>query len=190
MAERQVTIDNNTYKLDDLFFVIGTQNPLDLAGTYPLPLVQLDRFLLKLPMGYVDANTELEIIKTSAEIENKSKVVNPVVSRNDIVNAQKQINEINLSEDLLKAIVNIVQDSRENQQLIHGASTRAAIMLKKAVAAWALVNGRDYANEDDLKYIAPFVLKHRFKFAPGLDGSEVFSDIIKPHIEKLVRAGI
>ena len=95
MAERQVTIDNNTYKLDDLFFVIGTQNPLDLAGTYPLPLVQLDRFLLKLPMGYVDADTELEIIKTSAEIESKSRVVNPVVSRNDIVNAQKQINEIN-----------------------------------------------------------------------------------------------
>ena len=189
MAERQVTIDNNTYKLDDLFFVIGTQNPLDLAGTYPLPLVQLDRFLLKLPMGYVDAETELEIIKTSAEIESKSRVVNPVVSRSDIVNAQKQINEINLSEDLLKAIVNIVQDSRDNQQLIHGASTRAAIMLKKAVAAWALVNGRDYANEDDLKYISPFVLKHRFKFAPGIDGSEVFSDIIKPHIEELIRAG-
>ena len=62
-------------------------------------------------------------------------------------------------------------------------------MLKKAVAAWALVNGRDYANEDDLKYISPFVLKHRFKFAPGIDGSEVFSDIIKPHIEELIRAG-
>ncbi len=192
MAERQVTIDNNTYKLDDLFFVIGTQNPLDLAGTYPLPLVQLDRFLLKIPMGYVDAETELEIIKSSAQIEKKSKQVEHAVSRKDVIAAQNQINEVNLSENLLQAIIDIVQGSRNNQQLIHGASTRAAIMLKKAVAAWAVVNGRDYANEDDLKYLSPYVLKHRFKFAPGIDSSkpEVFSEIIKPHIEKLIRAGV
>lgn len=190
MAEKQVTIDNATYPLDDLFFVLGTQNPLDLAGTYPLPLVQLDRFLLKIPMSYVNAATELEILQESAEIEQKSKHSDPVVTRKDVINTQNESQQVRLSPNMLQAIVEIVQASRSNPQLIHGASTRAAIMLKRAISAWAIVEGRDYATEDDLKFIAPFVLKHRLKFAPGIDVNrpEVFADLIRPQIEKLVRS--
>ena len=190
MAEKQVTIDNSTYPLDDLFFVLGTQNPLDVAGTYPLPLVQLDRFLMKIPMSYVDAKTELEILQESSEIESKSKKLSSVVTREDVLVAQKQAEQVKLSPSILQAIVDIVQSSRNNPQLIFGASTRAAIMLKKALSAWAIVEGRDYANEDDLKFIAPYVLKHRLKFAPGIDSNrpEVFGEFLKPSIEKLVRA--
>lgn len=190
MAEKQVTIDNSTYPLDDLFFVLGTQNPLDIAGTYPLPLVQLDRFLLKIPMSYVNAETELEILKESSEIEHKSKTIEPAVSREEVLQAQTAAETVRLSPNLLQAIVDVVQASRNNPQLIHGASTRAAIMLKRALSAWAIVDGRDYANEDDLKFIAPYVLKHRLKFAPGIDSNrpEAFLDLIKPSIEKLVRS--
>lgn len=85
MAEKQVTIDNITHKLDKFFFVIGTQNPLDIAGTYPLPLVQLDRFLFKIPMSYVDRNTEIEILANHSQIQHEVETVQPVCCRSDIL---------------------------------------------------------------------------------------------------------
>lgn len=187
MAERQVTIDNVTYPLDELFFVLGTQNPLDLAGTYPLPLVQLDRFLLKVPMSYVSAETELEILRESNEIAHASTDVKPVVSREQILEARKLAESIRIHENILKAIVDIVQASRISPVLQYGASTRAAIMLKRTIAAYALVQGRDYATEDDLKTVAPFVLQHRLRFHPGAgDSKSAFQEFIKPHVEQLV----
>ena len=189
MAERQVTIDNVTYPLDDLFFVIGTQNPLDLAGTYPLPLVQLDRFLLKIPMKYVTAETELEIVTEAEKIQKRSTEVAPVVSREQILNARVAATEVHISKELLQAIVDIVQASRSNPLLQFGASTRAAIMLKRCLGAWAINQGRDYATEDDLKFLCPFVLQHRLRFHPGAgDPEEAFAELIRPHIEKLIGA--
>ncbi|MCL4133513.1 UNVERIFIED_CONTAM: hypothetical protein GTU68_066284 [Idotea baltica] len=191
MAERQVTIDNVTHPLDELFFVMGTQNPLDLAGTYPLPLVQLDRFLLKIPMSYVDAETELDIVSNSAEIKSLSANVSPIVSRESIINARKAAEQVHVHDAILKSIVEIVQASRDTPLLQHGASTRAAIMLKRALGAWALTEGRDYVSEDDLKFLSPFVLQHRLKFHPGAgDPSEAFEEFIAPHIESLVREAI
>lgn len=187
MAERQVTIDNETFPLDDLFFVIGTQNPLDLAGTYPLPLVQLDRFLLKIPMRYVDAKTELEILSQSEEIQHRVDTVRPVVTREEILAARKAAERVAIAPALLQAIVDIVQASRTSSLLQFGASTRAAIMLKRTLGAWALNVGRDYATEDDLKFLAPFVLQHRLRFHPGAgDAEEAFQELLRPHIEKLV----
>lgn len=187
MAERQVTIDNVTYPLDDLFFVMGTQNPLDLAGTYPLPLVQLDRFLLRVPMRYVGHQTELEILRDVEEIGDAVKNVKPVVSREQILRARAAASQVRVSEQMLETIVAIVQSTRSNPLLQFGASTRAAIMLKRALGAWALNEGRDYATEDDLKFLAPFVLQHRLRFHPGAgDSREAFNELIRPHMENLI----
>ncbi|OVE80462.1 hypothetical protein BVY02_00020 [bacterium J17] len=187
MAERQVTIDNITYPLDDLFFVIGTQNPLDLAGTYPLPLVQLDRFLLRIPMSYVSADTELEILKDAETIKQSSSQVTPVVDKKQVLDARSAAVNIHIAEPILQAIVDIVQSTRNSPVLQFGASTRAAIMLKRSLGAWALTQGRDYVNEDDLKYLSPFVLQHRLRFHPGSGSIDnAFEELMLPHIEKLV----
>jgi len=190
MAERQVTIDNNTYALDELFFVIGTQNPLDLAGTYPLPLVQLDRFLLKIPMTYVDKASELEILENAYEIQQAVATVEPVVSREEIIHAREALNQVTLAPSIREAIVGIVQSTRDNPSLQFGVSTRAALMLQRALLAWAVIEGRDYVNEDDLKYLAPFVLMHRMKFHPGAGSpEEVFNSILNPQLEGLIVGG-
>jgi MoxR-like ATPase len=189
MAEKQVTIDNVTHKLDDLFFVIGTQNPLDVAGTYPLPLVQLDRFLLKLPMSYVNAEVEKRILEGHSEIEEKSVSIQSVCTRSDVLQARHACNAVHISDPLRDGIVNIVQATRNNPLLPFGASTRAAIMLQKAVRGWALVQGRDYATEDDLKTMAPYVLLHRLKFHGGAgEPKKALQDLMTPHLEKLIRA--
>lgn len=189
MAERQVTIDNVTHPLDQLFFVIGTQNPLDLAGTYPLPLVQLDRFLLRIPMSYVDAEVEREILDSIDQIEAESKGIKPVITREALLEARKASREVSISAEILDTIVAIVQDTRTNSLLQFGASTRAAIMLKRALGAWALIQQREYVTEDDLKFLAPFVFLHRLRFHPGAGKpDEAFSSLIAPHIEKLSRA--
>ncbi len=190
MAERQVTIDNVTYPLDELFFVIGTQNPLDLAGTYPLPLVQLDRFLLKVPMKYVSAETELEILREAEEIKAKSVDVSPVVTREQVLDARAAATQIYIAAPILQAIVDIVQATRSSPLLQFGASTRAAIMLKKSLGAWAIAQGRNYVNEDDLKHLCPFVLQHRLRFHPGAgDPNEAFNELIRPFMERLIARG-
>ena len=187
MAEKQVTIDNETHKLDKFFFVIGTQNPLDMAGTYPLPLVQLDRFLLKIPMDYVDRATEIEILKDHSEIQHQTETLNPVCTRTDILAAQECCKKIEISQTLREAIVDLVQETRKSPLLQFGASTRAAVMLQQAVRGWALVNQREYATEDDLKFIAPFVLIHRLKIhGSSKDARQVFENLAKPVLEKLI----
>ncbi len=191
MAEKQVTIDNYTHKLDDLFFVMGTQNPLDIAGTYPLPIVQLDRFLFKLPLGYVDAKTEVEILKSHKQISDTAEAPNPVCSRSDILQARAAVDNIHLNEAMQQAIVEIVQSTRGNALIQYGASTRAALMLQRGVKAWALTSGKDYADEDDLKFIAPFVLAHRLKFHGGAgEPKEALRRLIEPALEKLIAKGI
>jgi len=188
MAEKQVTIDNVTHQLDDLFFVLGTQNPLDIAGTYPLPLVQLDRFLVKLPMSYVDAKTEIKILEGHTLIEEKSTSIEPACSRGEILAARKCCQDVFVSDAIREGVVNIVQATRNNPLLQFGASTRAALMLQKAIKGWALVQGRDFVTEDDLKYLAPFVLLHRLKFHGGAgDPKKALNDIMIPHLEKLIK---
>jgi MoxR-like ATPase len=190
MAEKQVTIDNRTYPLDELFFVVGTQNPLDLAGTYPLPLVQLDRFLLKIPMSYVDAETEMEILQNHNTIVSTADSIEPVCSRSEVLAARKDANDIHLNPALQTAIVKIVQATRNNSLLQFGVSTRAAIMLQRALRAYALVQGRDHATEDDLKHIAPFVLLHRMRFHGGVvSPEEGLAEIMAEPMEELISSG-
>jgi len=191
MAEKQVTMDNVTHPLDQLFFVLGTQNPLDIAGTYPLPQVQLDRFLLKIPMSYVDAKTEMEILENHANIREGSTGIAPVCKREDVLAARTVCEQIHISPALREAMVGIVHATRGNPMIQFGASTRAALMLQTAVKAWALVSGREFATEDDLRYIAPYVLLHRLRFHAGAgDAKQALDALMQPEIEKLVRRAV
>ncbi len=191
MAEKQVTIDNITYPLDRLFFVIGTQNPLDIAGTYPLPLVQLDRFLLKVPMAYVDAETEVEILEHHQEIVDAVEHVHPVCTRSEILSARAASADIYVSPAMRDAIVDIIQSTRKNPAVQFGASTRAALMLQASVKAWALLQGRDFASEDDLKTVAPFVLMHRLRFHGGAaEPLALLREIMAPSLERLIKKGM
>ncbi len=187
MAEKQVTIDNITYPLDELFFVIGTQNPLDLAGTYPLPQVQLDRFLCRIPMSYVDPATELHVLEKEQRIKELASSIAPVVSRNDIIQARRASQAIIIRTELRQAIVDTVQLTRNNPLIQFGASTRAAIMLQSALLGWAIVQGRDFITEDDLVHLAPFVLLHRLRFHPGAgEPREALRQLMAVPLEKLV----
>jgi MoxR-like ATPase len=191
MAEKQVTMDNVTRPLDQLFFVLGTQNPLDIAGTYPLPQVQLDRFLLKVPMSYVDNVTECEILEQHSSIKEASVSIDPVCSRSDILSARRACTAVHVAPALRQAISEIVQSTRGNPGIQFGASTRAALMLQDAVKAWALINGRPHATEDDLRYMAPYVLLHRLRFHAGAgDARKALETLMLPAMEKLVRKGL
>ncbi|MBX7136583.1 MAG: AAA family ATPase [Oligoflexia bacterium] len=190
MAEKQVTIDNVTHQLDQLFFVVGTQNPLDFAGTYPLPLVQLDRFMFKIPMSYVDRTTEIEILAHHDEIQHNVGHLSPVCTRSEVLEARKSAEGVFLTPALREAVVDLVRATRNSPLLQFGASTRAALMLQRGMRGWAFVNGREFATEDDLKFIAPLVLLHRIKFHGGAgDAVAALREVIEPELEKLISRG-
>jgi MoxR-like ATPase len=191
MAEKQVTMDNVTYRLDSLFFVVGTQNPLDIAGTYPLPLVQLDRFIFKIPMSYVDHATEMRILEDHNALMKTAESITPACSRTEVLNARAAVNSVTVHGHLREAIVDIIQATRNNPLVQFGASTRAALMLQSALKSWAIVNGRTYATEDDLKFITPFVLLHRLKFHGGAGSpAEALKELMLPAMEKLIARGV
>lgn len=188
MAEKQVTIDNQTHKLDDLFFVVATQNPLDIAGTYPLPIVQLDRFLFKIPMSYVDRANEIQILGEHDRIQSQSSTIKPVCSRDEIIKAREAKSRIHIAPAVREAIVDIVQKTRGNPILQYGASTRAAVSFQDAVKAWAIVQGRTFVTEEDLVNIAPHVFLHRLRFHGGAGDPKVaLAELIKEPIEKLIK---
>lgn len=191
MAEKQVTMDSHTYPLDDLFFVIGTQNPLDMAGTYPLPQVQLDRFLFKIPMSYVDAATEKDILREHQSILKTITDIDPVCAREDILEAREAVLEVQIKELISDAIISTVQASRDTALCRFGLSTRAALMMQQALKAKAIVEGRDYITEDDFKELAPYVFLHRLQSANSLQNEmEILNELLNPAIDKLVSQGI
>ncbi len=190
MAEKQVTIDNHTYPLDTFFFVLGTQNPIDMAGTYPLPYVQLDRFLFKIPMPYVDATTELALLHQHDAIMHAAAELSPVTTRDEILAARKLTAQVAVHPSIQKAIINIVQATRGNPQIQYGVSTRAALLLQQAVKALAVIAGRNYATEDDLKEAIPPVLLHRLKFHPSAGNpAEALSRLVEPFLENVIIQG-
>lgn len=187
MAEKQVTIDNVTYPLDKLFFVMGTQNPLDVAGTYPLPQVQLDRFLLKIPMPYVDAKTELEILENHSSLMDTATHLKPVCTRTEILEARDSIDAVQVHPAIRETIVNIIHATRGNPLIQFGASTRAALMVQSTLKAWAVIQGRDFVSEEDVKFITPYVLLHRLRFHGGAgEPQEALQELMAPHIERLI----
>lgn len=188
MQERQVTIGENTFKLDEPFLVLATQNPIEQEGTYSLPEAQLDRFMLKLNVTYPSKDEELKILKRMS-FTDKDIEVNAIVSPQDIVKARKVVDEIYMDEKIEKYIVDLVYATREPGEyklseltnlIQYGASPRASICLTVAAKAFAFINGRGYVTPQDVKTVGMDVLRHRVIPSYEAEAEEMTSeDIIK-----------
>ncbi|ALM76121.1 AAA family ATPase [Thermococcus barophilus] len=162
MQERQVTIEGKTYYLDRPFVVIATQNPIEQEGTYPLPEAQLDRFLVRLRVGYPTKQEEIEILRRRIERKKEEVDINPIVTPEEVVEMQKAVEDVYVSDAVLEYITDIVKATRENKREIDiGASPRGSLALLKLSRAYAALEGRDYVIPDDVKKIAVPALSHR-----------------------------
>ncbi|MDY2846559.1 MAG: MoxR family ATPase, partial [Eubacteriales bacterium] len=160
MGEHQATVDGVTYKLDDPFFVIATQNPIESLGTFPLPEAQLDRFLMKLSLGYPERSAEKEIL-SQYNGKNPLDTLSAVCTKEDVKAASDAVCEITVSEPIKEYILNIAEATRNSEKLRLGISPRASLALMKASQAYAGIMGRDFVLPDDVKSVAVPVLSHR-----------------------------
>jgi MoxR-like ATPase len=190
MAEKQVTVDNVSYPLDDLFFVIATQNPLDLSGTYPLPVAQLDRFLFKIRMDYIERDAEIEVLNTRLERATKVRDTSPGVLRGEVVEARRTLQEnVFIHPNINACLVDIARAVRSHPQVLQGISTRSLVLMAPALQAAALLRGRDYVSEDDVQWLAPYVFCHRMALAPGSgDVGPILHEAMAPVLDKLSRS--
>ncbi|AUC81393.1 MoxR family ATPase [Lacinutrix sp. Bg11-31] len=186
MEEKQVTIDGKTYKMEEPFIVLATQNPIEQEGTYRLPEAQLDRFLFKINVGYPTAEEELEIIIREQALENTTKIekIEEIITAAEIKKYRALVNQINIEENLLKYISSIVVNTRSNSFLYLGASPRASIAILKASKAFSAIEGRDFVTPEDIKKAAVPVLQHRVIVTPeremeGLTSKQIIEQIIE-----------
>ncbi len=170
MEENQVTIDGKTFKLPKPFFVVATQNPRSSVGTNLLPESQLDRFMMKMKIGYPDSSTELKMLSSDQHIHSLDKL-EAVFSDTTILEIFNNVNKIKISETLLQYILSILETSRSNEKF-KGLSPRAGRDLIKAIKAWAYINERDFCIPDDVKELAPYVFSHRLAPMLGLSITE------------------
>jgi MoxR-like ATPase len=192
MAEKQVTIDNETHKLDELFFVIATQNPLDVAGTYPLPTPQLDRFLFKISMKHIERQAELAVLDHYPRPSLTLGHELPKVSRGELLSARKAIREgVHIAKEIREALVDLARALRGDERVLQGASTRSLVLMLPALQVRAVLRGRDFVSPEDLEVLAPRVFGHRLEVVPGvLDPSEVIAAAVRPVIERLSRLSL
>ncbi|MGB5061741.1 MAG: MoxR family ATPase [Candidatus Promineifilaceae bacterium] len=182
MQERQVTVDIATHKLPRPFLVLATQNPVELEGTFPLPEAQLDRFLLKVALGYPDANEENDILLRFERVDpldSLEKVVEP----EEILAMQTAVREIRVETSVRNYIVNVCRATRDHEDIELGASPRATMALYRTCQALAAVNGRAFVIPDDVKHMAPFVLTHRLIVNPqtrlrGRKPEQVIAEVV------------
>lgn len=160
MEEHQVSIDGVTYKLKEPFFVIATQNPIETSGTFPLPEAQLDRFFMKLSIGYPKIEEEYEILMRFKE-NNPVEDIKAVVASEEIKRARQSYSNVHVDEDIIEYILKIVTATRENEEIELGISPRGSLALFKASQAYAAINGREYVLPDDVKFLIKPVFIHR-----------------------------
>ena len=158
MQERQVTIENETLKLADPFIVLATQNPIEYEGTYPLPESQLDRFLMRIRIGYPDASAERNILRQTAAAQDR---VRSVISGEQLIALQDSVAQISVDDDIVDYMLKIVEKTRSHESLAMGVSPRGAQALYRAAQALAAVEGRDYVTPDDVKRLVVPVFAHR-----------------------------
>jgi MoxR-like ATPase len=190
MAENQISIGDRTYKLEDLFFVIATQNPIEMEGTYPLPNAQLDRFFMKINFGYVSEDVELEIYKQQLEIQKSQNSVEAVLKMEDVLMLREKAEEVHVDDEIIVSIKNIVRNTREHSGIVLGASVRAGIILLKCLRAYAVIHKRDYVIEDDLAALAKPVLQHRLLFKNLGAESNAMNSIVKTEVNRLARLNL
>ncbi len=166
MQEKQVTIEGVAHKLPQPFIVIATMNPIEFEGVYPLPEAQIDRFMVKVDVGYPTRDEEKEILRRINVIEAFN--VKKVTGQDEVLEAIKMVKNIHVSEAILDYIVDIVRATREHQMLRLGASPRASIFLMRMSQSWAAIHGRSYVIPDDVKKVVVPVLSHRILLKPGV----------------------
>lgn len=160
MAEQQVTVDGTVYKLPAPFMVIATQNPIEFLGTYPLPEAQMDRFLMRLSIGYPERKDEIKMASQFLEGITPKKI-NPICRAEDILKIQEAVRNVRVHDDLLGYIADIIHLTREEDRFVLGASPRAMLAMVSASQAAAFLQERDYCKPDDVKQVALPVLSHR-----------------------------
>ena len=178
MEEHQVTIDGETKKLEEPFFVIATQNPIETAGTYPLPEAQLDRFLMQIPMGLPDAGEERQILERFGK-ENPYDSLTAVCGREALLNLMKEAEAVYVHPHLMDYLVELVLATRKHSEVEGGVSPRGSLAFYWAARAYALVKGRDYVVPEDIKALAVPVLAHRLVLARTLTGRSTGRQIIE-----------
>jgi MoxR-like ATPase len=192
MAEKQVTVDNETHPLDGLFFVIATQNPLDLAGTYPLPTPQLDRFLFKIRMEHISREAELEVLAAYPTPHLALAESVPGVARREVLEARAALRaHVALDVAFRESLVDLARSLRQDPRVLQGASTRSLVLMLPALQARALLSGRDHVTPRDLEVLAPHVFTHRIECAPGVeDAGLVVREHTATQVERLARLGL
>jgi MoxR-like ATPase len=183
MEERQVTIDGETRRLDRPFLVLATQNPVENQGTFPLPEAQLDRFMLKMALGYPDIEEAVEIMRRFKSAQ-PLEAIEPVADAADIAAAQNSYTECLVSDDVLRYIASLAERSRTHPEVSLGVSPRGTQALLKAIQVHAILQGRDFATPDDVKLLAAPVLAHRIVAKNAVRARENYGQVI---IERLLQ---
>ena len=183
MEESNVTVDGKTKPLQKPFFVMATQNPIEYEGTYPLPEAQLDRFILKLKMGYPSYADELEMLDRTSE-RHPFETIDSVITKDALIAIQEDVKQVYIDRNVQQYIMNLVTRTRENSAIYLGVSPRGSIALMKAAKAYAYIYGRDYVLPDDVKFLAPFVLSHRIILTSearyeGISNEQTIASIVK-----------
>jgi MoxR-like ATPase len=186
MSEQQISAEGNTHALPTPFFVIATQNPIEHAGTYPLPESQLDRFMLKFEVGYPAGEDEKRILFEHADGDTLQGVER-VLSREDVLAVQEAVKRVRVEPSIADYILEIVNETRNHPKLLSGASPRGSVALFRAAQTWALVEGREYVVPDDVKATAIAVLSHRVIERASFDrrGGKSGQDIIRKILDKV-----
>ncbi len=186
MQERQVTIEGTTRGLERPFIVLATQNPIEYEGTYPLPEAQLDRFLLRLQVGYPSADDEWTILERRLERREDEIELSPVVDRETLLEMQRAVEDVHVTDRLGRYMVELVGATRSSQRLQVGASPRGALALLKLSRCRAALEGRDFATPDDVKQVAVPALAHRLTLKPELWVQRISADdVVRETLEQV-----
>lgn len=171
MQEYQVTMEGESQSLPNPFIVIATQNPIEYEGTFPLPEAQLDRFMIKLSIGYPSRAEEVEILDRRTERKHDDVDLQPIITPETLLAMRAAVEEVYVDPDVRRYIVDMVAASRQHGQVVVGASPRGSLALLKLTRAWAAIQGRDFVVPDDIKHFTPLALMHRLVLEPSLWGT-------------------
>jgi MoxR-like ATPase len=177
MSERRVTVDRTTFDLPEPFFVVATQNPLTAAGTYPLPENQLDRFLMRIRLGYPDARHEVDVLALE-DGHRAANAVRAVVGRDELLATRAEVDKVTLQRELAAFVVDLANRTRTAGDVLLGVSTRGAQAMHRACRARAVVHGRDYAVPDDVRALLLPVWSHRLTMRSGSQAETLLQEVL------------
>lgn len=181
MAERQVSVDGTTRRLGETFMVAATQNPIESFGTFPLPEAQLDRFMMRLRLGYMQRSEEMSVA-LRRDTESIISEIRPVVSAEETLALRAELDSVEINEPVMNYVMDVIDKTRSDSRFHIGASVRGTIALCKTARAYAAFNGRAFVTPDDVKTLAPFVLAHRLHYrtaVASVEAEETFKEMLE-----------